>query len=212
MTIRSAAPGGNVSNDKSSRDFRRDLCEILLSLNLGGASVCVMFALNFATLAFFSRTESRIKIFLHMRQTDLVVGHLASWIPTALGALMIWVLLRKTAPSNLTTAFVRWAAGIIMVSTPLIVEASLYKTTYWMEWWRRGALVSEMLVALVLIWRFQSGRWKPHALPGLLLLSVHFAFWWFVPEMDPTVPGYEGPAGPILGFFGAVAWCRYIST
>jgi hypothetical protein len=184
---------------------------MFFSLNLGGVTVCVVFALSDAAFAFFCRLECRIKLFLHMRQTDLVVGHLASWIPTALVALLIWVLLLNTAPSRFTAAFVRRAAGIITISTPLIVEMCSYEATYGMEWWRRGALMAEMLVALALIWRFQSGRWKPHPVPGLLLLAVHFAFWWFVAVIDHTCPGYSGPAGPILGFCGAVEWCRYVS-
>jgi len=174
----------------------------------------VISSLSDATSAFFSRLECRIKIFLHMRQTDLVVGHLACWIPTVLVALLTWAVLRKTARSRFTGAFVRRAAGIITISTPLIVQMCSYGTTHWVEWWRPCALLAEMLIALALIWRFQSGRWKPLPLLGLLLLAVHFAFWWFVPDRVVSVmlpPGYSGPAGPMLGFCCAVAWCRYVS-
>jgi len=201
-----------VSNDTQlSRNSVRSLWEIFFSLNLGGVTVCVIFAVSDAAGAFISRLESRIKIFLHMRQTDLVVGHLSCWIPTVLVALLAWVVLRKTAGSRFTEVFVRRVAGNITISAPLIVQMSYYQTTYWMEWWRRGALIAEMVVALALIWRFQSGRWKPLPVPGLLLLALHFAFWWFVPEKSLTSTGYGGPAGPILGFCGAIAWCRYVS-
>jgi hypothetical protein len=97
-------------------------------------------------------------------------------------------------------AFIRRAAGILTISTALVVPTCYYTETSWPEWWRLGALLCEMIIAIALIWRFQSGRWRPPALTDLLLLAAHFAFWWFVPGPSPRSPGYSGPAGPILGF------------
>jgi hypothetical protein len=189
------------------------LWEIFFSLNLGYTVMDVICALSFATLAFFSRLESRIKISLHMRQTDLVVGHFATWVPTVAMALLIWIILRKFASGRLTHEFVRWAAGTITVFS-VAVGPICYSIAYsWPEGWRIGTLVSEMIVAISLVWWFQSGRSKPSPFAFVLLLATHFTFWRFVPIGDWRVPGElisDGEFSLFLGFCAAVAWCQYV--
>lgn len=196
---------------QSPRSLTRNVWEILFSLNLGGAAVRVIFTLSFATMAFFSRLEGRIKIFLHMRQTDLVVGHFASWIPTVLAGLFILALLRSVVPARFTADFARLAGGIITICSTVVPPACYYALTSWPEWWRIGAAIAEMMVAIGLALRFQSGRWRPRDVPGIVVLAGHFAFWRFVAESGRSAPDLAGPAGPILGFCAATAWCLYIS-
>ena len=129
------------NEDRAFRDFQRTIWEIFFALNLGGALALALFSLSSATLAFFSRLECRINIFLHVQQTDLVRGHLANWIPTVALALLLWLLLRTTSRTHLTAGFVRRAAGGLTMLTALVDPVCFYAMTSWPEWWRIGALV-----------------------------------------------------------------------
>jgi hypothetical protein len=203
-----ATPGAVIERVKAA-----SLWEIFFSLNLGCTVVCVMFALSLATLAFFSRLESRIKISLHIRQTDFVVGHFAVWVPTVATALLIWIILRRFANARFTGEFVRWAAGTITVFTPAVSPICYSIASSWPEGWRIGALLCEMIVAISLVWWFQSGESKTSPAAPALLLATHFAFWLYVPILGLGGSGElnsDGIVSLILGFCAAVAWCQYV--
>jgi len=196
--------------DQLIRSARRRLWEALFSLHIGLAGASVTLMLSMALDALFSRLETRINFFLHVRQTDLVRGHLTIWIPSVSVALLAWLMLHATAHTRFTQRFLRSIAGIVTIFIPLPFWVILYQTTSWPLYWRCVGFPLEMTAALVFALWFLSGKWKAPSWAGLLLLVAHYMFWYFAPDSNPSISGYAGTLGPILGFCSAVAWGLYV--
>jgi hypothetical protein len=197
--------------DQLGGSISRRLWEALFSLHVGLAATSVTFVLSVALEALFSRMETSIKFFLHVRQTDLVRGDLAVWIPSVSVALLAWLMLRATAHTRFTQRVLRSIAGIVTIFIPLPFWVILYQTTSWPLYWRCVGFPLEMTAALVFALRFSSGKWTAPSWAGLLLLGAHYVFWYFAPDSSPSISGYAGPLGPMLGFCSAVAWGAHVS-
>jgi hypothetical protein len=194
---------------RPSRSIGRNLWEIFFALNLSYVVLVAIFRLSFETSAFFFHLEVMIRSLPHMPRTESFAGHLTYWIPMSFATPVLWALLRIAASSRSLANRVRQAAGMISVSSPLVGLASFYSYRPLRELPEsRIALISEMAVALVLTWLFQSGRWKPPAWAGVLLLAAHFGMWWF---LDPARSAPSAPAPAIFEFCAFIAWRRYLN-
>jgi chromate transport protein ChrA len=170
----------------------------LFSLHLAVVGMSMAFT-SIAVSAPFSRMECRINVFLHIRQTDFVRGYFAIWIPSVLVAFLIWFMLRTFASKRLTQRFLRSLAGIITIVAPLAFWVFTYEMTFWPVGRPYVGASFEMATAVVCSLLFLSGKWKVPSWVSLLLIAVHYFFW------------YSGPSGQILGFCSAVAWGLYVS-
>jgi hypothetical protein len=186
------------------------LWEALISLHISLAAVSVTFIVSFSVNAYFSRIESGLKALLHFRQTDLVYGHLATWIPSVLLAFVMWVVLRATARTSHGRRFLRWTAGIVSICIPAGVWISVYMTTSRPVGWPLAIAPFEILVVLVFTVRILSGKWRVPPWASLLLLAAHYAFWYIAPGSNHSTPGYAGLAGPTLGFCSSMVWGIYL--
>lgn len=193
------------------RGHIRHLWEALFSLHLGFAAMTMVFIANPALDPPFSRMETRINVFLHIRQTDYVRGYFSIWVPSVLVSLLIWVVLRTFARTRFIQGFLRSLAGIVTIFTPMAFWVFLYEHTSRPVGcpWEEAAF--EMAAALIFTLLFLLGKWQVPAWASLLLLAAHYVFWYFTPSSDPAQAGYGGPSGPILGFCAAAAWGLYVS-
>ena len=189
----------------------RGFWEILFSLHIGTAVATIVLMVCFSVAAFFSRMECRIKILVHVEQTDLVYGHLTVWIPSVLAAVLLLIVLHASARTHFGQKFLQSAAGIMTICTPIVVSAVLYQTTAWPAGWLCLMALLEIVTAVVIALRTLSWKWRMSPLASVLLLAVHFVFWYGAAGSTYSTRGYGGPGGPILGFFSSMAWCLYVS-
>ena len=68
----------------------------------------------------------------------------------------------------------------------------------------------EVTTALVCALLYLSGYWTVPSWAGILILGLHYAFWYWAPSTNPSLPNYAGPIGPTLGFCSAIAWASYV--
>lgn len=197
----------------------RYLWEALLALYLGFLATMAAMA-KFTVLAAFGRLETRVNAFLHIRQTDLISGYFALWIPSTACAALIWLVLRLSARARLTQEFLR-LAGILIIAGPFefwvgaAFIASAEGRAFWPVGWVHGAAPFEMVAAIGYAALFLSGRWQARPWPGVVLICAHYVFWYFA-GMYPygiPIPLSHDPVAyaPPLGVCAAVAWGAYVN-
>jgi hypothetical protein len=189
----------------------RYLWEALFCLHVAFAAMSAIFISSVAMLAPFSRMEYRINELFRIPQTDFVRGYFAIWISSVLLAVLMLVPLRGCARSRCAEEFVRSVGGFITLLIPLMFWVFIYQRTFWPIGWPYEGAPFEIAITLVVTALFVSGRWGVPSWIGLLLLVLHYLYWYIAPSSDPLRPNYMGPFGPILGFCSAVAWATYIT-
>ena len=189
----------------------RHLWEALFSLHLAFAGMSMACIASIAVAAPFSRMECRINAFLHIRQTDFIRGYFATWVPSALAAVLIWVLLRTFARTRFIKEFLRSSAGAVTIFAPPAFWVFFYEQSFWPVGWPSRGAPFELAIALACTLLFLSGKWKAPPWVSFLLLTVHYVFWYFAGSSNPSYPNYAGPFGPTLGFCAAVVWGLYVS-
>jgi len=188
----------------------RYIHEILLSANLALLGITVIFAFAPNVMAPFLRIDASINRSFGIRQTDFVRGYFAIIISTALLALLIWGLLRLSSRTWLTNVILRSASGIaVLLAIPALWFWANQQHGWPYGWPYRGVPVELALVLLYLVW-FLSGKRSIPGWYGLLLLVVHYAFWFWI-YGSAYLATYIGPAGTILGFGSMVAWGIYVN-
>jgi len=197
----------------------RYLWEASLALYLGFLATVAAMA-KFAVFAAFTRVETRVNAFLHIRQTDFMRGYFALWLPSAACALSIWLVLRLSARVRVTQEFLRWLAGIIVIAGPFEFwalagfQASSEGRPFWPVGWVHGAAPIEMVAAIGCAALFLSGRWQARPWICALLICAHYVFWHFAeiyPYANPTSLIFSPAAyGTPLGLCAAVAWAVYV--
>jgi hypothetical protein len=198
-----------MRDNRPKTDGAQHLWEVLLSLHFAflGVSVAPFPAL----IPPLARMEGRINGLLHIRQTDFVRGYFVMWVPSAALALVIWLLLRALRRTRLAQESLRSVAGIATLLAPPVYWVYHYDTTSWPVGWPYQGAPFEIAMALLCAILFAAGRWKAPLWAGVLLLVLHYGFWWFVPGSEYEAPNYSGPLGPALGFCAALAWIVYLS-
>ena len=109
---------------------------------------------------------------------------------------LLCVLLLVTSQFRLVAKFLRVVPGIIaVVGFPTYIRLLQGIPV---------ALYPEPIAASVCVLLYAYGKWKLPSLVGLLLLGLHFAFWfWGTPFQ--IWPGY-----PLIAFCSAVVWAIFL--
>ena len=188
----------------------RHFWEALFSLHLAFLGTSVTFIVSVHVLAPFTRLECRINNFLHIRQTDFIRGYFSVWIASVLAAFLVWVLLRTLGRTRFAEEFLRSVAGITTLFAPLAFWVFVYERSFWPVGWPYRGAPFEIAGALICALLFLSGKWRAPSRAGVLLLAVHYIYWYFAGSSDPAGPDYSGPFGPVLGFCSALAWGQYV--
>lgn len=196
--------------DSEAKDLVRRLWEVCFSLHLAFAGMSVVLIASETMPTLFGRMESRINNFLHISQTDFIRGYFGIWVPTVLGAFLIWILLRAFHRGRYTQEFLRSVAGLITILTPPTFWVVVYVHMSW-SFAARYRSVIEVTTALVCTLLFLSGKRRVPTWIGFIFLIAHYAFWYYIPGSEHGRPSYLGPFGPLLGLCSAVVWFLYAS-
>jgi len=185
----------------------RYLCEALFSLHLAFAGMSMILMATTGTLAQLGRMERGINDLLHIPNTHLLRGYFAVWIPSVCVAALLWILLRALAHKPFAQRVLPSAMGIIILSAPAAFRLCFFHHDSWpVDWWPWAGLAETAICAVLLI----SREWKWPLWAAWVLLIAHYGTWYFfVPGSQFYSPGYNGPAGPILGLCSALAWSVY---
>ena len=169
----------------------RNIGEALSALHLTFASVSTTFHLRFGSLAPFIGMERGLNAFIGLPYSDFTRGYFAIWIPTVVLALLVWVGLRRSG------ILVSRYALALTIATPLIVWILIGRNP-----WHYGITLPVIELLAVVVSRIVLNRCGVKSLLKSVQFScilLHFGFWYFLTESDPSFPGYDGPFGPILG-------------
>jgi hypothetical protein len=202
--------GGSVHNP----DFRR-LHEVTFSVNVASAIMSGIFL--YAPHSIVSRLfslEAGIETALGMRQTDVHLGYWAFFLPGLALALCIWIALRLSSKTQFTVTVLRSLGGVVAMVTPAICwlcAAYLEKSRY--GWTPLKAIqLYELILVLAGLLLFFGGRWLLPWWGSILVISVHYAFWFWQYGPYSILLGFGGPMvlQPILGLISTTAWLLYI--
>jgi len=105
---------------------------------------------------------------------------------------------RPTARLQLVANFLRLVPGIVAVAGLPVVIKLLQGIPF--------ALYVEVVAAAVCVLLYLYGRWRLPSLVSILMLGLHFAFWfWGTARVIWYWPVY-----PLIGFCSAVVWGIYV--
>jgi hypothetical protein len=146
---------------------------------------------------------------LQVRQTDLLQGYFATGAFTALLALCFWLTLRLSANSRVTLKFMKYAAGVVVLSSPPLFWTYLIAHDRWPLAWTAKVWPAEAIVAISLCLLFLTGRLHTPKWLLVSLLALHYFFWFCMFEPG-YLASYVGPITPSLGFISVFVWGLYV--
>ena len=185
----------------------RYLHEFIFSLNLALFGVTVFLLADPALWVPFTNMEVFIKTTLHIRQTDLVTGHIAVWIPSIVIAFCLWGILRIISNTSSAAEILRSVAGLMALFAAPIFRLNVIKS-YGFPY---EGIPVELLLILICTVFYLGGRWQVKFWVGATMIGLHYIFLWFVLGGHNPLPGYFGPVGIILSFCSAEVWWIYVS-
>jgi hypothetical protein len=185
----------------------RYLHEFTFSLNLALFSVTVLLLAAPALWNPLTNMEVFIKTTLHIRQTDLVTGHIAVWMPAIVVALCLWGILRATSNTASAAEILRSVAGLMALFAAPIFRLNVIKS-YGFPY---EGIPIELILILICTIFYLTGKWQVKFWVGATIIVLHYIFLWIVLGGHNPLPGYFGPAGIILSFCSAEVWWIYVS-
>jgi hypothetical protein len=166
---------------------------------IGGANPIPIFLLD------ADRVISR-RLGLLDPHVSFTLGYFAFFIPAIVCALCTWCFLRLSAATPFTREFLRSVAGIAAFIGP---------QAWWLCWsfssgWNPTAEIPtfEVVVFVVGVWYLFKGR----PVPGrsvLLVLLLHYGFWFWQYGRHLYFMGYGGPIGLTVGLCASLIWLLY---
>lgn len=169
-------------------------------------------------ISHLNRLEFAVNRLLGIRQTDFITGYWEFFLPGIALALCIWVLLRALSHTHLSAEVLRSAAGFAAIGAPpLWWLCATYMRTRRYGWTPFAAIqFYELVLALFCISVYLYGKWSIPALGSLLVLLLHYAFWFwqFSPLFRTLVRGWGGSVAvtPVVGLCSGLAWILYRTT
>ena len=199
--------------------WKLTLHEILFSLNLGYA--CTSLVLRSAPRSItdpLRQAGISIDKALHIIQVpDFRTPYWETFIPTIVGAFIVWLLVRVSRDARITREILRSAAGAAAL---LAVAVCWYDFVGW--WWpwpyRMAPIEIAMTCACFLLFLYK--RWPFPGWCSALFLAIHFAFWFWLSTGFGSLEAiqwrgaaltYAGPIGPIVGFCASLAWGLHLN-
>lgn len=158
--------------------------------------------------------EISIHHFLHMRQTDFIVGNIEFYLPGFVAALCIWGFLRLWSGTSLVRWILRSAAGIAALAlAPTWWLCLMY--SYVEAAARRYPLQTgqfyELILVLVCAFLYLGGRWLVPGWVGPLVVLAHGGFWiWQFRPYNYWAFFLKWEVSPFMGLCASLIWLLYV--
>lgn len=154
--------------------------------------------------------ETILNGWMGIRQSDMSHGYFMFWIPVAVVSLISLTLLRsrRNRESKLRFLLLPGTGIVILSLAPLVSLFRFLPELYWPHyeaWLEVGVLL--FCAALLAFKKLRRGMEYP--VVTIPVLGAIYLLWYLfpgIPGIGWTTPGYDGPAGPILGFLTTATW------
>jgi hypothetical protein len=181
----------------------RSLLQVLLSVDIGFAGMSAILGASQAISLPFAHLEVLVNELLRIRQTDFIRGYFQVWIPSAVLALLIWILLRHSRHASFAMEILPSVAGVAIVICPSAIWFCAYERNGWSLQWPYKMVLSEPVLAVLCVWAFLKWPWDISRWVGTSAFTAHTLFWyWFTSDgfkpLNWGIPGYAGPFGLLL--------------
>ena len=208
-----------MAGQSQQRGWILNLHRVLLSLNLaiaGETLVCVYWhglENRFYRIELLILEKWDIIQFGRPTYRDFSSGYIAFWLPVLLLGLFLWALLWLSSRTRFTREIFRSVAGYValFVIPGLWIFPSLPTAPYraWVRiLFHRGAAI-ELAVAVFCTSRYISRRWSITASRSVVLVALHFIYWFHMPYPFPS-SAWLIPY--IVGLPSSVVWGAYLRS
>lgn len=139
-------------------------------------------------------------------------GYFAFLVLATALALCIWALLRVLRHARLTSEILRSVAEIVaLAAAPVWWFCATYSASR-RDGWNPFTAVQFYEVVLVLVCAilYLSGKWPIPEWGSILIVLVHYGFWFWQFGPYPFFMGYGGPVAPAMGLCSTLAWVFYV--
>lgn len=204
-----------VDNQSLRASRLRYFHEALFALNIALATMDVIFLYNEPLMRRFFRADVAINQLLHIRQTDLVFGYWAVFLPGIALALCIWLFLCLFRRSSLTNEILHSFAGIAAFTAfPVCWLMINYESNHRYGWVPfRSIQFYEVLLVLTLlsIALYLEPRRSVPLWASFSATLIHYGYWFWQFGTYSLFFANNGPfiLVPIAGFLSAVIWLLY---
>lgn len=199
----------------------RYLHEAASSINLACALAALLFALDLqpAVSALF-RMDRVISRYLHLLPDIRVIrvpkdefteGYFAFFIPAIGLAVCLWLLLRLFSRRGPIREFLRSVSGIVaLVALPVWWLCLMYVGERRYGWNPLTAFqFYEVVLVLVSAILYLSRDWTTPDWAVIVIVVLHYGFWFWQFGPRPFFMGYGGPVGAAVGLCAALTWFFY---
>jgi hypothetical protein len=155
--------------------------------------------------------EMSINRFFGIRQTDFITGYWEVLIPVAVLGALIWLLLYVSRQTQLARKVLGSLAGLTgLAVAPTIWLSATYVASRRYGWdpFRAPQFFEFALVLFIAIMYVRGASPKP-SWRILLLVLVHFGFWFWQFNPHPFFSTYSGPVAPAIGLCSSLVWILY---
>jgi hypothetical protein len=189
--------------------------EGMFALNLAFATMAMIFLYSHTLTAQLFRMDASINIFLHLPQTDLVLGYWALFLPGTALAICIWLLLSWSSHSPVTHELLRSVGGVAaFTALPIYWLFARYESSrrYGLSLLNSIQLYEVIFVLLLLgLYLYLGRNWSVPVWASAGLILLHFGFWFWQFGTLYVFSANATPIAflPIIGFLSAVVWFLY---
>ena len=139
-------------------------------------------------------------------------GYLAFFVPAIPLIVCLFFFLRLSARSRLTRQFLRRGAGLAaLVAPPVWLLCYTYAENRRYGWSPFEEFpVYEVLLVLAFGIIYLSGHWPISGSAVLIVLLLHYVFWFWQFGRHVYFMGYAGPLAPASGLCAGLTWMLYL--
>ncbi len=158
--------------------------------------------------------EKSLDSFLGIKDSDFITGYWEVLIPVGALGVLLWALLYVSRKTRLASKVLRTHAGVSGIAVaPTIWLYATYVTSRRYGWNPFGAVqLYEFVLVLLMVIMYVRGVSLKLSWQILLIVLVHFGFWFWQFNPRPFFSTYSGPVAPAIGLCSTLIWVFYANS
>ncbi len=191
----------------------RHAVEALVVFYLVSSVFAAVFALSHRLSSLFFKLDSSLNYQFHIRQTDIVWGYWALFLPASLVTACIWLSRQLLASKETAGGVYHLAAGIAsLAAAPAAWLLATYVGSHRYGWTVLGSYqFYEVLVVLAAVLSLSRKNFHYTSWLVAAVTCAHFLFWM---KQFGSLYFFDGNQGaisvlPILGLLSTIAWFAF---